>query len=125
MAIFSSHIYSSSFSFQFRKSGTVRSITSSLADHLLIQFSVNLFRTDNISVFTLLACSCWKKWCPSMMGNLKVWNIGLQTPALDVALGSKGLEAGVLLARDELRRHRDLRAMPWRSEPPVPVFHMD
>jgi hypothetical protein len=27
-------------------------------------------------------------------GNLKVWNIGLETPALDIALGSKELDAG-------------------------------
>jgi hypothetical protein len=29
-----------------------------------------------------------------MMGNLKVWNIGLETPDLDIALGSKELDAG-------------------------------
>jgi hypothetical protein len=58
-------------------------------------------------------------------GNLKVWDIGLETPALDLVPGAKGLDADVLIARDELRRHRDLRAMPWRSKPPIPVSHMD
>lgn len=53
--------------------------------------------------------------------NLKIWNNGLERPALYVVLDSKGLGTDVLVASDELGRHSNSRTVPWCSKPPVPM----
>uniref|UniRef100_A0A0A9DNF1 Uncharacterized protein n=1 Tax=Arundo donax TaxID=35708 RepID=A0A0A9DNF1_ARUDO len=54
--------------------------------------------------------------------NLKIWNIELESPALDVLLNSEGLNTDVLITRNELRRHCNFRTMPGCSKHPVSAF---
>ena len=53
--------------------------------------------------------------------DFKIWNNGLECPALDVLLNPKGLDTDVLITSYELHRHCNLGFVPGYKKSPIPA----